>query len=115
MIDQPSNGITVFNFEKGAIWGWFASVPSGKRASEVAIEAMDDMRNSTTLEPIAIYVKDIPNGAEEFMEIEGACLLSVDWFLPNAVLAVCAGNQHVERLEGVEAQHIQMNKAGVCE
>lgn len=116
--NELRDGITEFHSGSGVIWGWYMNVPRGRKVSELVVEAAKLCGDSSGMDPMAIYARDIPTGAEEFIEIDGMCLLQVSWMPMNAIMVVTAKNQiPFSRLgkEGVEVQHTTASEeGGIC-
>ena len=62
-------------------------IPTGEKVSKVIIVAAEAFANEAGLDPEFAFVKVIPQGADELVEVRGMILLRADW-LPDGQVAV---------------------------
>jgi hypothetical protein len=82
--------LSLVPFEHSTVPLVVADIPAGGKVSKVIIEAGETFALSTGLDPQFAWIRVIPAGAQEFVEVRGMTLIQADW-VPAGQVAVGRG------------------------
>ncbi|HAE59346.1 MAG TPA: hypothetical protein DCG54_07530 [Anaerolineae bacterium] len=71
-----------------------AKIEPGAKVSKIILSAAEDFALQTGKDPAYAFVREIPTGAEEFVELKKITLIRAAW-VPDGHVAVCRGGMQV--------------------
>ena len=91
--DWPADmdlGLALVDFEHSLGIYWLARVLPGQKVSTAIRDAAHGFTTATNAEAQYAFVRSIPGGAEEFMELDGVVLVQAGW-VPARCVAIGRG------------------------